>query len=153
VIVRRVHGGPFAPLVAEGGGVLLLLPHHVAPPVLDEVHEHHGRHLDGEEQCPRPRAPAGPLLVRVQADVDVGDADDADAEAQEPVRQVPRAPRPHPPVRPEEADEWLEPDEAVQRQPDPLVRVVEGVLEVAYRQHRAGGGESDGDDLRGLHCV
>jgi hypothetical protein len=92
VIVRRVHGGSFALLVAQRS---FRLPHHVAPPVLEEVDERHGRDLDGEEHGPQPRAPAGPLLVRVQADVDVGDADDADPDAQEPVRQVPRASEPH----------------------------------------------------------
>jgi hypothetical protein len=53
------------------------------------------------------------------------------------------------PVWPQEADEWLQPNEAVERQSDPLVRVVEGVLEVSYRKGCPGSSQNDSGDLRG----
>jgi hypothetical protein len=57
------------------------------------------------------------------------------------------------PVGSDEADDRLEPDEAVEGQPDPLVGVVERILEVLHRQNRAGGGQHHGGDLRGNVAV
>lgn len=51
------------------------------------------------------------------------------------------------PFWPEEAENWLEPHDSVQRQPHSLVAVAEGVLEVHQRQNSAAGGEEDGHSL------